>query len=230
MTNSLLPINDTDEVTLRFIDYNLINLLAKGCAMQQSFLYQLCALILSVAIAPAIYAKTWVVDENLTIEFSPDNEKKVFCITFTLKNDGDGYVGLAFSNKLYPADTLVMGIDPDSNKAVAVDAFNYGVKVLPQFPSASSDNNPLRKELFPSHGKQNYTNITGQTEKGITTLSCCRAYDTGDPFDYTITVGQPFTVHFFYNLDEAWYMENNYKQAPAISSNASGPFVTEVTF
>lgn len=186
--------------------------------------------ILLLSLTAVSHAITWKVDENLVIDINPNPENKTFCITFTLENDGVGYVGLAFSDKLYPADTLVMWLSEESGQAMVWDAFNSGVPALESYPSALSDTDDLRPTMMPMHAQQNYTNVSGHQSNGITTLKACRAYATGDPFDYTIQAGSTVKLHAFYNMNDTWYAQNNYQQAPATSSNDSGPFIKAIKF
>ncbi len=185
---------------------------------------------------PVAYAtdRTWHVDDNLTIHFAPDNKNEALCLTFILKNYGQGYVGLAFDNKLYPADTVIMWIDQKTKKAKVWDSFNHGMTTLRSFPSAISDTDSIRQSQrannykLNTHYKQNYTNIEGNVTHGVTTLKCCRPYATHDPLDYRIIPGNRFEVRAFYNMNQTWSEQSNYKQAPPVGADNSAPLVTEI--
>ena len=197
--------------------------------MTKLILSTLVAIVLYLAILSSAMAETWKVDENLSIDFVPNNQSQRFCLTFKLANNWEGYVGLAFDKNLYPADTVVMWLDPNNNEPKIWDAFNPGIAGLASFPSALNDINPQRNAMMPNYGKQNYTNIGKKVKKGVIMLTCCRAYYTGDPFDFRVREGINFKVHAFYNMNEVWIESSNYKQAAAISGNGSGPFVKVFT-
>lgn len=175
----------------------------------------------------------WHVDKNLTIIVTPNNKQQKVCFTFELKNYGKGYVGIAFDDKLYPADTLVMWMK--NGKAKLWDAQNPGIKnkALPAFPSAISDNDVIFGKPFrPTDNKQNYTNIEGYTKSnGTTILKCCRPYETHDTFDYQFLKNNKHKMTAFYNMDYSWHEQSNYKQADPIISDKNGKlFVTEIRF
>jgi len=135
----------------------------------------------------------WVMDENFTIQYHViDND--TLTLTFELVNGLDGWMGLCFSEFMFPADCIIVWWD--EGQPFAWDAYNPGIPTLPFFPSPVQDTDPILVTPggSPLDNKDNLTQISGSNANGVLSISVQRPLITEDIFDFQIYPDRIFPV------------------------------------
>ncbi|MCB0333191.1 MAG: hypothetical protein KDD55_06800 [Bdellovibrionales bacterium] len=143
----------------------------------------------------------WQIDRNFSVTFKEVGSRVE--VTFELKNQKSGWMGLAFNEYEYPADSIVAWYDYETDTAYCWDAYNPAVPSFDSFSSPIQDHDPLLKD---ENGSEEYntddvTVVSSSVEDGVTTIVCAREMLTGDPFDYQIRTNRYFYVWAGYNED-----------------------------
>lgn len=163
----------------------------------------------------------WTVDENYQILYSVVGTK--LRLEFILKNGREGWMGLAFHQFLFPADTIIVWWDKQTNSAMAWDAYNPGIPTLENFPSPLRDNNPLITLMSgsPYDNKENVQIVAASRTDDTITIVVERDLETQDVFDYQLIRGRQFYVWGAYNETLTFSSDLNALQ-PTYTNHATG--------
>lgn len=167
-----------------------------------------------------VYSSTeeWVVDDNYSVTHTLTDS--TIQIQFVLRNSKTGWMGLAFNEFAYPADTIVAWYDYDTSTAYCWDAFNPAFVDLDSFSSPIQDDDPLiaSDEVDENFNQNNVTLVSSSVADGVTTIVCERDLLTGDAFDYQIRTDRDFDVWAGYNESTGFVNEDSTLQAGTTNS------------
>lgn len=160
----------------------------------------------------------WQIDNNFSVTHTLTDS--TIQIEFVLRNDKTGWMGLAFNEFSYPADTIIAWYDYDSSTAYCWDAFNPAFTDLDTFSSPIQDDDPLIEsdEIDEGYNQNDVTVVSSSVSDGVTTIVCERDLLTGDAFDYQIRTDRQFHVWAGYNEDTGFINEDSTVQATETAS------------
>ena len=161
---------------------------------------------------PAGGLTVWDVDENYQISYGIVGSK--IQLKFVLKNGFDGWMGVAFHQFFFPADTIIVWWDAQTNSPVVWDAYNPGIPTLPNFPAPLRDDNPILgvPGASPYDNQQNVQIVSANRSGDTITIVCERDLDTQDLYDYRFQLGTSFAVWAGYNENLTFVNEFNAQQ------------------
>ncbi|MCB0333192.1 MAG: hypothetical protein KDD55_06805 [Bdellovibrionales bacterium] len=169
------------------------------------------------------HAINFIVDENFNIEYSVTFD--TIQLTFIQQNGGTGWMGVAFNEFPFPADTIVAWIDPQDETAICWDGYNPGIPTLPNFPFPIEDTNPFIRLLAapPTYNQNNLTVVTSLRENGVTSITCKRKLITNDIFDFQFRPDMRISVYAAYNNREVYTLSG--VQQPQSTNHKTGEWV-----
>jgi hypothetical protein len=168
--------------------------------------------LISMLIAGSTYTQTFQVDKNYEIGYQVINDK--LQITFILKNNYNGWMGVGFNEFMFPADTIIAWWDKQTNQPIVWDSYNPGIPTLPSFPAPLQDNNPymIIEGGSPLDNKQNVTIVSASNKDGVITIKTERKLVTGDIFDLQFELGRSYNIVAAYNKSQGFTNEFNANQ------------------
>lgn len=165
--------------------------------------------VTTIALASALgfaYANTIKVDENYQLEYQIQDDEIYF--TFQLQNQMTGWMTVVFNEFIFPADTIVVWWDSNTQKAVVWDAYNPAIATLPSFPAPIPDNSPMlmNSELSSDiyNNKENVQLISAKRVNGTITIKAKRKLITNDIFDFQLHKGSIFFIKTGYHPTEGF--------------------------
>lgn len=159
--------------------------------------------------------EVWVVDPNFRITYSVQDSN--LQIQFVLKNSMTGWMGVGFSEFMFPGDNIVVWMD--EGEPVAWDAYNPGIPELASFPAPLQDTDPvLRGSYGPLSNRDNVQILSSTVSGGVTTITVQRPLVTGDIFDYEFRIGQ--SLHVVAAYSERLGFVDEYDSMQPMHSNA----------
>ena len=163
----------------------------------------------------------FTVDENYQIFYSVVGTK--LRLEFILKNGREGWMGLAFHNFIFPADTVIVWWDKETDSAVVWDAYNPGIPTLPNFPSPLRDDDPILsvEGESPYYNLENVQIVSANRTDDTITIICERDLETQDIFDYQLAEGRQFYVWAGYN-ETITYTNNLIASQPTYTKQVTG--------
>lgn len=167
-------------------------------------------------------ATMWIIDDNYSLSYNVTGS--TLQLSFILKNYKNGWMSIVFHEFIYPGDTIVAWYDQDQNKGFCWDAYNPGIPTLPSFPSPLQDNDPemIIPGAVATENQNNVRLVSATVENGVTTITCERALNTADAFDFQITRGNRFNVLAAYNENTVFI--DLYGTAQAFWTKTSGGY------
>lgn len=149
----------------------------------------------------------FMVDENYQLAYQVREENIRF--TFSLSNNLDGWMGIAFHEFLFPADWIIVWWDSTTQQTIAWDAYNPGIPTLEFFPAPNPDNNPLFVEpgSAPTDNQDNISSVTGTQIGGVITIGLERPLVTEDIFDIQLQDNEAYKILLMYNGQETFAPE-----------------------
>ncbi len=157
-------------------------------------------------------AGSWQIDSNYQVDYSVVDS--ALRIQFQLSNNNRGWMGVAFNDFEFPADTVIAWYDQTSGSATCWDAYNPGIPTLPSFPAPVQDTDPVLRIQggSPLNNKDNVRLVSADVSDGVTTIVCERDLITGDIFDRQFRTGGTFAVWGAYNSELGFINENGAAQ------------------
>lgn len=158
------------------------------------------------------YGALWEVDENFSIQYRAF--ETTLQLAFTLRNDNTGWMGMTFSEFMFPGDSIVAWYDADQDRPMAFDYYNPGIPTLPNFPAPIQDTNPILKtddgDVYDN--VDNISVVSSSVADGVITIVVQRDLITEDIFDYQIYADSQQNVVSAYNSTEVFSEAYNAQQ------------------